>query len=90
MTMLHDVFSGALSLILSGDRGLVQIVLLSLGISLAAVMLASLVGLPVGAAIAVGRFKGRQVLIVMLNALMGLPPVVVGLSPSRCVMPCWP
>ena len=65
---------------LSGDRALLQIILLSLGISLAAVVLASLLGLPLGAAIAVGRFKGRQVLIVLLNALMGLPPVVVGLT----------
>ena len=80
MSTLHDVFTGALALVLSGDRGLVQIVLLSLGISLAAVVLASLIGLPLGAAIAVGRFKGREVIIVLLNALMGLPPVVVGLA----------
>jgi len=79
MNTLHDAFAGALALILSGDPALAQIVLLSLGISFAAVALASLIGLPLGAAIAVGRFKGRQVLIVLLNASMGLPPVVVGL-----------
>jgi tungstate transport system permease protein len=56
-----------------------QIVGLSLGVSLTAVALASLVGLPLGAAIAVGRFRGRHAIIVVLNALMGLPPVVVGL-----------
>jgi tungstate transport system permease protein len=56
-----------------------QIVLLSLEVSLTAVAAASLVGLPLGAAIAVGRFPGRHALIVILNALMGLPPVVVGL-----------
>ncbi|HEU4351068.1 MAG TPA: ABC transporter permease [Burkholderiales bacterium] len=56
-----------------------QIVVLSLEVSLSAVALAALVGLPLGAAIAVGRFPGRQALIVVLNALMGLPPVVVGL-----------
>jgi tungstate transport system permease protein len=56
-----------------------QIVALSLQVSLSAVALASLVGLPLGAAIAVGRFRGRHPLIVVLNALMGLPPVVVGL-----------
>ena len=61
------------------DRTLVDIVLLSLRVSLTAVLLASAIGLPLGAAIAVGRFPGRQALIVMLNALMGLPPVVVGL-----------
>jgi tungstate transport system permease protein len=56
-----------------------QIVWLSLQVSLSAVALASLLGLPLGAAIAVGRFPGRHALIVVLNALMGLPPVVVGL-----------
>jgi tungstate transport system permease protein len=56
-----------------------QIVALSLQVSLSAVAAASLVGLPLGAAIAVGRFPGRHGLIVLLNALMGLPPVVVGL-----------
>jgi tungstate transport system permease protein len=56
-----------------------QIVWLSLQVSLSAVALASLLGLPLGAAIAVGRFPGRHPLIVVLNALMGLPPVVVGL-----------
>jgi len=61
------------------DAGLVEIVLLSLRVSLTAVVLACILGLPLGAAIAVGRFPGRQALIVVLNALMGLPPVVVGL-----------
>jgi tungstate transport system permease protein len=56
-----------------------QIVWLSLQVSLTAVALASLIGLPLGAAIAVGRWRGRHALIVVLNALMGLPPVVVGL-----------
>ena len=57
-----------------------QIVALSLEVSLTAVVLAAAAGLPLGAAIAVGRFPGRHALIVLLNALMGLPPVVVGLT----------
>ena len=57
-----------------------EIVVLSLQVSLSAVGLATLLGLPLGAAIAVGRFPGRHALIVLLNALMGLPPVVVGLA----------
>jgi tungstate transport system permease protein len=61
------------------DPRLWQIVGLSLAVSLSAVLLATLIGMPLGAAIAVGRFPGRQALIVVLNALMGLPPVVVGL-----------
>jgi len=61
------------------DARLWQIVALSLAVSLSAVGLATLLGMPLGAAIAVTRFPGRQALIVLLNALMGLPPVVVGL-----------
>jgi tungstate transport system permease protein len=57
-----------------------DIVALSLRVSLSAVALATLAGLPLGAAIAVGRFPGRPAVIVLLNALMGLPPVVVGLA----------
>ena len=61
------------------DVRLWQIVALSLEVSLTAVALATALGLPLGAAVAVGRFPGRQAAIVLLNALMGLPPVVVGL-----------
>ena len=61
------------------DPRLWQIVGLSLAVSLSAVAIATLIGMPLGAAIAVGRFPGRQAVIVVLNALMGLPPVVVGL-----------
>ena len=58
---------------------LLEIVALSLRVSLSAVALAALAGLPLGALVAVGRFPGRRAAIVLLNALMGLPPVVVGL-----------
>ena len=61
------------------DARLWAIVVLSLQVSLSAVGIASLVGLPLGGAIAVGRFPGRRSVTVVLNALMGLPPVVVGL-----------
>ena len=70
----------ALQLVLTGDPGLFAIVRLSLLISLSAVLLAALVGVPVGALLALARFRGREVPIVILNALMGLPPVVVGLA----------
>jgi len=63
-----------------GHPQLWDIVALSLRVSLSAVALATLAGLPLGAAIAVGRFPGRAAVIVLLNALMGLPPVVVGLA----------
>jgi tungstate transport system permease protein len=61
------------------DVRLWDIVLLSLQVSVSAVGFAALVGLPLGAAIGVGRFPGRNAVVVLLNALMGLPPVVVGL-----------
>ena len=78
-----DEFSQALAtafaLILGLDADLVEIVLLSLRVSLTAVAIAALVGLPLGAAVALFRFPGRGVVAVVLNTLMGLPPVVVGL-----------
>jgi tungstate transport system permease protein len=70
----------AFQLVLGADPALLAIVGLSLQVSLAAVCLAALIGLPVGAAVALLRFPGREVAIVTLNALMGLPPVVVGLA----------
>ncbi len=69
----------AIGLIASGDPKLVDIVTLSLRVSLASVVLASAIGLPVGALVAVTPFPGRKSAIVVLNALMGLPSVVVGL-----------
>ncbi len=72
-------FSHALSLILNGDAELWAIVFLSLKVSVFAVLISALIGMPVGAALAVARFPGRRALIVLMNALMGFPPVVVGL-----------
>ena len=69
----------ALALVLAGDRDLMEIVVLSLRVSVTATGLACLLGLPLGALIAVVRFPGRSAVLVAVNALMGLPPVVVGL-----------
>ncbi len=80
MTGFGDSLQLAMGLILSGDADLWAIVVLSLKVSLSAVVIAGLIGLPVGAFLAVTRFRGRGALIVMVNALMGLPPVVVGLA----------
>ncbi|WP_291296262.1 ABC transporter permease [Elioraea sp.] len=79
MQDLASAFATALALIAAGDRSVAQIVLLSLRVSLTALMVAALVGLPLGALLAVTRFPGRRVIVVVLNALMGLPPVVAGL-----------
>jgi tungstate transport system permease protein len=76
---LGTAFATALHLVAAGDPAMLQIVGLSLRVSLAATLCAALVGLPLGALLAVARFPGRQAIIVALNALMGLPPVVAGL-----------
>ncbi|MBR1271019.1 ABC transporter permease [Bradyrhizobium sp. AUGA SZCCT0222] len=70
----------ALQLVLTGDPALLAIVRLSLIVSLSAVVLAALIAVPFGAALALIQFPGRQAVIIVLNALMGLPPVVVGLA----------
>ncbi len=70
----------AIHLFMSADPALIAIVRLSLGVSLSAVFFAALIGIPSGALIALTRFPGRTGLIIVLNALMGLPPVLVGLA----------
>ncbi|RVT97987.1 ABC transporter permease [Rhodovarius crocodyli] len=69
----------AAGLLLQGDPGFRRIVGLSLRVSLTAVAVAAMIGLPVGAALAVARFPGRGAVIAAMNALMGLPPVLCGL-----------
>jgi len=71
--------TSALELVLRGDPTLLAIVQLSLMVSLSATALAGIIGAPLGALIALNRFTGREAAIIALNALMGLPPVVVGL-----------
>ena len=79
MSDLQAAFTTALALVIHFDRNLAEIVLLSLRVSLTAVLLASLIGLPLGAILGLLRFPGHRPAVVLLNALMGLPPVVVGL-----------
>lgn len=79
MNDFSSAFSDAITLLISGDAALAEIVGLSLRVSMFAVAIAAVIGMPLGAAAALYKFPGRKVLIVVLNALMGLPPVVVGL-----------
>ncbi len=79
---MNDILTGlgqAARLVLSADADLVEITALSLAVSLGATVTASAIGLPLGAWLAVSRFRARRVVIALMNALMGLPPVVVGL-----------
>lgn len=77
---LADAAGLALHLVLGRDPELFRIVRLSLSVSLSAALIASAIGMPLGALLAVFAFRGRRALIVLGNALMGLPPVVVGLA----------
>lgn len=79
MTGFTEAFGEALRLIVTFDRDLLEIIGLSLRVTLTAVVIASVIGFPLGAALAVGRFPGRVALSVLVNSFMGLPPVVVGL-----------
>ena len=79
MQGFDEALAAAWRLIVTGDTALVEIAALSLKVSLTAVFCAALIGLPLGAALALARFPGRGAVIVVINALMGLPPVVAGL-----------
>lgn len=79
MSDIVEAFLAALRLILSGDPEFLGIVGLSLRVTLSAVAIAAVIGLPLGALLAILRFPGRGAVIIVFNALMGLPPVVAGL-----------
>jgi len=79
MSEFTQAFAAAGRLITTADADLFEIVALSLRVSLTAVAIAAVVGFPLGAALALMRFPGRRALTILLSALMGLPPVVVGL-----------
>jgi tungstate transport system permease protein len=79
MTDLSAAFATAANLLLAFEPQLVEIIGLTLRVSLSAVLLAALLGMPLGAVVALARFPGRGLIVTLLNALMGLPPVVAGL-----------
>lgn len=80
MDATDSILGAAFGLITSGDADLFGIIALSLQVTLVAVVISCVIGLPLGAAVGMFRFPGRALVSVTLNALMGLPPVVVGLS----------
>lgn len=79
MNDVNAAFAAAAGLIVDADPAVLGIVMLSLQVSVCAVAIAAVIGLPLGALLAVTRFPGRGAVVVALNALMGLPPVVCGL-----------
>lgn len=74
-----EAFRLAFELVLAGDRDLLEIIVLSLRVSVSALFVACLIGFALGTLVAVTRFPGRGLAIITFNTLMGLPPVVVGL-----------
>jgi tungstate transport system permease protein len=79
MNEFSNAFQTALQLLVEMDPGLFEIVLLSLRVSLSAVILAAVFALPLGAFVALTQFPGRRSVVILMNAMMSLPPVVVGL-----------
>jgi tungstate transport system permease protein len=80
MQDFHQALSAAFEMVERRDPELLAIVLLSLRVSMTATIIAMLVGTPIGAFLAMVRFPGREGIVVLANALLGLPPVVVGLA----------
>jgi len=79
MQDFNEAFSLALQLVTSADPDLLEIIGLSMQVSLTAMLISCLIGFPLGAFLAITRFPGHGAVVVVVNALMGLPPVVVGL-----------
>jgi tungstate transport system permease protein len=79
LSEISAAFGAAVAMLTALDPRLLQIIGLSLQVSLSAVVIATAIGLPLGALIALTRFRGRAGVVALLNGLMGLPPVVVGL-----------
>ena len=79
MGYILEGFKNALKIIISADREIIAIVLVSLKITACSTFMATLTGVPLGFYIAMNKFKGRRILITIINSLMALPTVIIGL-----------
>ena len=79
MELLVEGLKKAIEMILSGDREILEITLLTLRVSITAVLISTLIGLPAGMLLGLARFPGRKIILALINIGMGLPPVVAGL-----------
>ena len=79
MTSFAEGLSHAIELIISFDNDLIGIIAMSLKVSISAVLISCIIGFPIGASLALCKFRGRNLVLVILNSFMGLPPVVAGL-----------
>jgi len=80
MEFLWDGLKQAVDLIVHGDHDILVVVATTLRVALWSTLIALAIGLPLGLVLGLGRFHGRAIFVVLLNAMMGLPPVVVGLA----------
>ncbi|MFT6582814.1 MAG: tungstate transport system permease protein [Alphaproteobacteria bacterium] len=79
MDVIGQALLESMAMLWTLDPRLIDVIVLSLKVSLSAVVIASIIGVPVAACLTMTRFPGRKIILVVFNALMGLPPVVVGL-----------
>ncbi|MBY0145769.1 ABC transporter permease [Neobacillus niacini] len=79
MELIFDGLKKAVEMILTGDREILEITWLTLRVCLMAIIISSIIGLPLGMFLGLTRFKGRKIILVLINIGMGLPPVVAGL-----------
>ena len=79
MELLLEGLKKAIEMILSGDREILEITLLTLRVSITAVLISTMIGLPAGMLLGIARFPGRRLILALINIGMGLPPVVAGL-----------
>ena len=79
MELIIDGFRKAIEMILTGDREILEITWLTLRVCFTAILISSLIGLPLGMLLGLTRFKGRKIILTIINIGMGLPPVVAGL-----------
>ncbi len=79
MELIIDGFRKAIEMILTGDQEILEITWLTLRVCFTAILISSLIGLPLGMILGLTRFRGRKIILTIINIGMGLPPVVAGL-----------
>src|SRR3954468_6889366 len=80
MDLIWDGLTKAIELILSGDAGIFEVTLLTLRVSFTAILISTIIGIPIGILLGLTHFRGRKLLLILINIGMGLPPVIAGLT----------
>jgi tungstate transport system permease protein len=80
MDLIWEGLTKAIELILSGDLGILEVTLLTLRVSFTAILISTIIGIPIGILLGLTHFRGRKLLLILINIGMGLPPVIAGLT----------